>query len=186
VCDDLVHEICLQRAFFNERRGSDDRIQQISEVVAHDAEKLIPRRERIIGQLAFMRKVVVRFLAFARQQCDVLRAFLAKDFVRGGSLLLKDLILTDSLALENLRNRRAWRGRPIGLGARRRQYLVRTASSSADDGIGRLIDCAFPVLRRLIRFFALDAQALVGLFALKARLLVFWRHRCREVYTSRR
>ncbi|HEX9083515.1 MAG TPA: hypothetical protein VF836_02160 [Gemmatimonadaceae bacterium] len=156
--------------------------------MAHDAEKLIPRRERIVGQLAFMRKVFVRFLAFARQQCEMLRAFLAKDFVRTGSLLLKDLILTNSLTLEDPRNGRVRRRRAIGLGARCRQYLVRTASSSADDGIGRLIDCASPVLKSLVGFFALDAQTLVGLFALKARLLVrllvFWRHRCREVYTS--
>jgi hypothetical protein len=41
-----------------------------------------------------------------------------------------------------------------------------------------------PSSRAWSAFFALDAQTLVGLFALKARLLVFWRHRCREVYTS--
>jgi hypothetical protein len=50
--------------------------------VAHDAEELIPRRERIVGQLAFMRKVFVPFFAFPGQQREMLGALLAKDFVR--------------------------------------------------------------------------------------------------------
>ena len=43
---------------------------------------IVARRERIVGQLAFMRQVFVRFLAFARQQGEMLRAFLAKDAAR--------------------------------------------------------------------------------------------------------
>jgi hypothetical protein len=117
--------------------------------VAHDREKLVPRRKRIVGQLAFMRKVFVRFLAFAPQQREMLRAFLAKAFVRVGSLFLRDLILTSSLALENVRNGRAWHGRAIGLCAGCRQHLVRTAPSGADHSIGRFIDCV--VLKSLIR-----------------------------------
>src|SRR3954468_10283663 len=131
-----------------------------------------------------MRKVFVRFLAFSPEQREMLRAFLANDFVGGGSLLLQDLIFTSSLALENVRNGRAWHGRAIGRCARCRQHLVRTAPSPADNGIGRFIDRA--VLKSLIRFFALGVQALVSLFALKAPVLVFWGHRCREVYTSLR
>ena len=45
-----------------------------------------------------MRKVFVRFFAFPGQQREMLSTFLAKDFVRVGSLLLKDLVLPDSLA----------------------------------------------------------------------------------------
>jgi hypothetical protein len=96
----------------------------------------------------------------------MLSTFHAKDFVRVGSLLLKDLVLPDSLALENRRNGGAGRrhGRwSIGPGARCREHVVRTASSPADDGVRRLIDGAAPILERLIRFLALDAQAFVGL-----------------------
>src|SRR5687767_12902877 len=128
-----------------------------------------------------MRKVFVRFLASARQQREMFRAFLAKDFIRGVPLLLKNSILTSSLAGQKLRNGRP-RGRAIGPGARGRQQIVRTASCAADDSIGRLVDS--DVLTGPIRLFALDPQAFVGLFALKAPLLVFWRHRSREVYTS--
>src|SRR5688572_3933450 len=137
--------------------------------MAHDAEKVIPRRERIVGQLAFVRKVFVRFFAFARQQRDMLSAFPAKDFVRVGSLLLKELVLPDSLAFENLRNGRAGRSygrQPVRLGARCREQVVRTTTSPVDDSVRRVLDGATRVFERLIRFPAFDAQALIGLIAL--------------------
>jgi hypothetical protein len=39
-------------------------------------------------------------------------------------------------------------------------------SSSVDDSVRRVIDGAPPIFEHLIRFPALDAQALIGLFAL--------------------
>ena len=89
-----------------------------------------------------------------------------RTLVRVGSLLLKELILT-ALLLLNVRNGRAWRRRAIGLGARMppetscRTARARLITASAVSSI-------VAVLKSLIRFFALDAQTLVSLFALEA------------------
>jgi hypothetical protein len=137
--------------------------------VAHDAQKVVPHRKRIVGPGAFGAKVLVRLLAFVRQQGDVLSTFLAKGFVRVRSLFSQDLVFQRSLLhdhAERFSDRRSGRRLIVRLRPCSRQHIVGQRPSPADDGVRRLVDERDVFLGSLIRLLALDAQAFVGLLTL--------------------
>ena len=165
-----VFDVILPRhSCRDERRGADHCIQHIPQVVANEAEKLVPCREQIVGPSAFTEQVLVRFLAFARQKADVLSPFVTKGFVCVGSLLSEGLVFQQSFPLANLGRLRAGnRGRrlSIRLRASGRKHSIGTRPRPADDGVRSLIDGSQLFFESMIRLLAFESQTFVGLFAL--------------------
>ncbi len=165
-----VFDVILPRhSCLDERRGTDHCIQHTPQVVANEAQKLVPCREQIVGPSAFTEQVLVRFLAFARQKADVLSPFITTGFVCVGSLLSEGLVFQQSFLLANLgRLRTGRRGRRLSvrLRARGRKHSVGTRPGPADDGVRGLIDGSQLFFESMIRLLAFESQAFVGLFAL--------------------
>jgi hypothetical protein len=80
-------------------RGSDHRMQHIPQVVAHGAQKLIPRRDQIVGPSAFIEKVLVCVVASDGKKVRALSAFFPKEFVGVISLLSDRLVFQHSFPL---------------------------------------------------------------------------------------
>jgi hypothetical protein len=74
-------------------------MQHIPQVVAHGAQKLIPRRDQIVGPSAFIEKVLVCVVASDGKKVRALSAFFPKEFVGVISLLSDRLVFQHSFPL---------------------------------------------------------------------------------------
>ncbi len=161
----------------------DDSLQQVSQVVTHDAQEVVPIGEGEIGTHAFGQQVPVGLLSLQRQEPvqreGVLLAFAAEALVRGRPLPLESRVFRHPLVADDFArcNRQLFLIRlRVGLVARLTQHAVGDLPSPIDDRVGIPFE-GLPLQEQgMVRLPSLAAQALIRLFALRAHRLVLGKH----------
>jgi hypothetical protein len=181
----LLHVLFSRHLLPDEHGISDDSIEQIAQIVAHDPQELVPGREHIVGPSPFAQKVLVGSLAFGREKAGALSTFVTKRFIRLASLFPEGLVFLPSLLLEKsvrLLAGRTARRLSIRLRASRRKHIVSARPGPADNSVRCLIDGSELGGQSMIRSLAFDPQAFVRVVALETGLLLLGRHGQDEVY----